>query len=255
MIKWLMDKSGWRLSVVILVIIAGCSSADKIELRTAETVFNKAMVLFDDEEYLEAKQLFDVIKLQYPASQYSDDAQYYLAECNYKREEYILSAFNFSLLRRVYPNSTYFKESLFKTGLCYYNLAPAYDRDQEYTVKAIKTMSEFYAVFPSDSLAKLTNTYIIELRNRMAQREFSIAALYRKLRSLHSSLIYYDVVIDEYDDTKFYEQAFVGKIEVLIEMKKWDKALSAIDLYYSIFKNGEFIDKVKSLEISVPKDY
>ena len=37
---------------------------------------------------------------------------------------------------------------------------------------------------------------IIELRNKLAQREFDIAEIYRKLDSPNSSLVYYESVIN-----------------------------------------------------------
>ncbi|MDP2362729.1 MAG: outer membrane protein assembly factor BamD, partial [Ignavibacteria bacterium] len=73
------------------LLAISCSSTKPKEEQTAETVFNKALEQFNKEDWLEANQNFDIIKLQYPASQYSDDAQYYLAEINYKKEEFILA--------------------------------------------------------------------------------------------------------------------------------------------------------------------
>ncbi len=244
------------LLVAISVIFIGCSSADKTELKSAESIFEKAMELFNDKEYLEAKTTFDLIRLQYPASQYADDAQYYIAECHYKREEYILSAWNYNMLRRLHPNSNFYKESLFKACLSYFNLSPQYDLDPDYTIKAIKAMSEFQAAYSSDSLSLTMDTYIQELRNRLAEREYRTAELYfRKLKSLASALIYYDLVINEYDDTKYFEPSYFGKIEVLVAMKKWEQASTTIGYFYILFPKSEYISQVKDLEKKVPKDY
>jgi outer membrane protein assembly factor BamD len=198
---------------------------------------------------------FDAVRIQYPASKYADDAQYYTAECYFKREEYILATHGYNSLRRSYPNSPYYKESMFKAGLCLYTSAPAYDRDQENTLKAIRALSEFQVVYADDSLAKVTNDYLIELRNRLAEREYFTAGLYRKLSSPNSALIYYDEVIKSYDDTKFFEDAYLGKIEVLMQMKKFEKAYNAIDMYLSVFKNGKYIDKVNQISQSIPEEF
>jgi outer membrane protein assembly factor BamD len=238
--------------IAIVIILWSCSSSEPLEKRSAEGVFNQAKALFDDEEYFDAKNKFDIITLQYPASQYADDAQFYIGECHYKREEFVLASYHFSLLRRIYPNSPYFKESMFKTALCYYMLSPAYDRDQDYTLKAVQALSEFQSVYPNDSLSVIAENYFNELRSKLAHRDYSIAEIYRKLWSPNSSLIYYDKVIDNFDDTKYYEPAFVGKIEVLVEMKKYDQAISAIELYFSIFKQGAHTENVRTLRSSIP---
>jgi outer membrane protein assembly factor BamD len=209
---------------------------------------------YNDENYLEAQQQFDLIKLQYPASQYSDDAQFYLAETNYQRKEYIYAAYNYGTLRRTYPQSQYCKRALFNTGLCFYELAPPYDRDQDYIVKTIQSFSEFQTIYGGDSLNARAGEIIDEMRERLARREYEIAQLYRNLYSPLSSVIYYDIVIDNFPDTKYYELAFVGKIECLVEMKKNEQAASVIQSYKKLFPNGINIDKVKSIENSLPNN-
>lgn len=240
--------------ILIFTLLISCASSDTTELKSAEGIFNKGMALFNDKQYLEAYNTFDLIKLQYPASQYADDAQFYMAESRFKREEYILAQFSYNLLKRLYPNSPYYKESAFKAAMSYYYLAPQYDLDPDYTTKAIKSMSEFQATYPGDSLSIVMETYIQELRDRLAQKEFEIAQLYRKLESPASALIYYDIVINEYDDTKYFELAYIGKIEVLLQMKKWEQAKTAISYFSILFNSSENLDKVKKLESTIPQD-
>lgn len=235
-----------------LFLIFGCSSSKQLEPKTPESVFNEAVVKYNDGDYIEAATLFDVIKLQYSASQYSDDAQYYLAEINYKRKEYILGAFNYNYIRTHYPYSEYVKIALFKAALCYYELSPSYERDPEYTAKAIQTFQEFQYYYPKDSLFNKASEYISILRNKLAESEFKKAELYRTIRSPRSSIIYYDVVINDFTDTKFYEPAYFGKIEALIETKKIEEAKSLIILYDRIFPNGIYKDKINIIKSSIP---
>ena len=246
-----------REILIICFLIFGilsCASTDNQELKSAEGIFNKAMALFNDEEYLEAKTTFDLIRLQYPASQYADDAQYYIAECHYRREEYIMSNYNFNMLRRYHPNSPFIKESFFKACMSNYYSAPQFDLDPKYTLDAIKSMSEFQAAYSSDSLAIVMDTYIQELRDRLAEREYETARLYKKLRSPASALIYYDVIINEYDDTKFFELAYLGKIEVLLEMKNWKQAKTTIEYFNILFKTSANLSKVKELANKIPQE-
>lgn len=233
-------------TLVIAFLLESCGSAGTQVPKTALEVFEKGVELYKDEDYIEARKLFDVIKLQYPASQYADDAQFYLAEINYQMEEYILAAFNYSRLRSIYPSSEYVKLSLHKAAISYYNLSPTFDRDQEYTHKAIDAFNLFQRLYPDDSLARGSDKYISELRNKLAEREFSTALLYTKLYSPHSALVYYDAVIDDYPDSEFFEPAFYGKIEVLIELRRLDEAEGLIDIYGKRFPGSEFEEKARS---------
>lgn len=232
----------------LLLTIIGCSTSKLPETRSPEEIFNQGMKYFKNEDYKEAKMMFDVIKLQYPASQWADDAQFYLAETNFAQKEFILASFNYNLVRRLYPSSEFVKISLFKSALCYFELSPTYDRDQEYTKKGIQSFQEFQHLYPKDSLYAESGKYISELRNKLAHREYFTAGLYLKMDNPESALIYFDTVINDYDDTEYYEMAYFGKIDILAKFGKKDEALNLIDLYKKNFKNGKYLSNLETIE-------
>ena len=234
--------------VILISILSGCKSTEVKQDQTAETLFNKGVEYFKDKDWIEADKTFQVVKLQYPASQYADDAQYYMAEVNYGRGEYILASFNYNLLRRTYPTSEFVKISLYKSGLCYNELSPNYDRDQEYTTKAIETFQDFQRLYPQDTLYKQAGQYIEELRNKLAEREYTTAELYIKLFSPRSAIVYLDVLISDYTDTKYYELAYFKKIAILIDSKKTDEAKSIINQYKKIFSKGVYLNQIITME-------
>jgi len=252
-----MKKIKFLLVIVIgfsCYLLTSCGITQVPEGANAQETYEFAMEQFEDEDYLAAQLGFDKIKLQYPASIYADDAQYYLAEINFSESKYILAAFNYSTLRRIYPQSEYAHKALFKTALSYYELSPNYDRDQEYTLKAIKTFSEFQAAYPNDSLYQQASEYIQELRNKLAFRELFTADLYRKIRSSKSSLVYYQSVIDNYKDTDHFEEAVVGKIETLDYLGRASEAKKEIKFYKSQFPNGDLLSKVQEIESNLGKN-
>jgi outer membrane protein assembly factor BamD len=234
--------------IMAFVGLIACSSSKRAVPKTVDEIYKEATDEFKDEDYLDAQKLFDVIKLQYPASEYADDAQYYLAEINFSRKEFQLAAFNYNLLRRIYQRSDYSKSCLFKTALCYYNLSPTYDRDQDYTFKAIQSFTEFQSVYPNDSLYVAATNYILELREKLAYKEYFIGQIYQKMDYFKSALVYYNYAIDDYADTKVIEPSYFGKIEVLISMKRYEEAKTIIDLYKKNFPVSENRLQVEAYE-------
>lgn len=233
--------------ILSLSLITACGSGLDTRNMTAENLFQKGKEYFADDDNLEAQKMFDLIKLQYPASQYADDAQFYLAEIDFKREKYILAAFNYNSLRRIYPSSEYNKQSLYMRAICYYKLSPPYERDQEYTLKAIESLIEFQGTYPNDSLSLEADSKIKEMREKLAHRDYSIAELYKKLDDPKASLVYYDFVINKYDDTQYFEDSYMGKVESLLKMKRVDEAQNIIMLYDKRFPNGNYNSKMKVL--------
>ncbi len=239
------------LFIVSIILVYSCSSTKDASPKTADSVFEKAIERFKKEDWEQATQLFDVIKLQYPASQYADDASFYLAEINYKKKEYILASFNYSMLRKVYPTSEYFKTAVYKTAMSLYELSPSYDRDQEYTYKAIDAFQDFQRLYPDDSLFKQVSNYIDKLREKLGLRSFNTAEIYRKMESFKSAVVYYDAVIEEFPDTKYLEPAYYQKIVCLATMRKFDDALSIIDLYKKKYPVGAYLKDIQLLEKSM----
>ncbi len=241
------------LIIFIISLIISCGSSKEINTSNVVELFTEAVRLFNEKEYLEARKYFDIIKLQHPSSQYADDAQYYTAEIEFNRKEYVLSAYNYNRLRANFPNSQYASISLFKAGLSYYELSPPYDRDKEYTYKAIDAFNLFQRLYPNDNKYADAEKYIKELRDKLAYREFYTAKLYMKMKEPYSALIYYQEVIDNFPDTDYYEPAYVGKIEVLTILKRFDEARGLIDLYKRLFTNGKLTTEVSMLETNIPK--
>ena len=103
-------------------------------------------------------------------------------------------------------------------------------------------------------MAEEAGKKIVELRNRLAEREMITAELYRKLYSNKAALVYYDVIIDEYPDTELYEAAFVGKLEVLTALKRYEDVKIALELYKKRFIHGKLADDVQSIEQQLPAD-
>lgn len=235
------------LALCACLLVSACNSVYDATGKNVEDIFKQAVKEFNDEDMLEAQRLFDIIKLQYPASGYADDAQYYIAEINFKRKEFILAAFNYNFLRRSYPQSEHAKDALYKAALCYVELSPPFDREQKYTREAIASLSDFQKEYPKDSLSTVAGNLIKDMRNKLAEREYRVAEQYRVLYSPKASLVYYDAVIDEYADTKFAELSFVGKTEVLVELKRYDEAVSLCTLYSRFFPDGTEKNRIEEL--------
>lgn len=238
---------------LLFICCVGCSTTERKTAPGVADIFKQGMTALEDEDYLEAQRLFDVIRLQFPATPYADDAQYYLGESHFRKEEFILAAFNFGMVRRSYPNSEFAKAALYKTAMCYYELSPPFDRDQDYTRKAIAGFSEFQAVFPTDSLAGAAGAKIVELRSKLAKRDFSTAENYRLMLYNRAAITYYDIVIDEFTDTEYCESAYLGKMELLVSSKKFDEARTLAETYMKRYPAGRYRNDIAALEAGAVK--
>jgi outer membrane protein assembly factor BamD len=239
---------------VFSIFFTACSTGSKFEPKSAEEAFNEGFRMFEKKKYIDAMSYFDMIKLQYPASNFADKAQFYIAEINFARKEYILASFNYSRVRTLYPGSEFAKIALYKAGYSQFLLSPDYHKDQEYTKRAIKTLQDYQFYYAEkDSLYEETSKMILQLRDVLGEKEYETAQLYRKLESPRSALIYYDAVINEYDDTKYFEAAWFGKIEALFLMRREEEGKNAVMNYQKLFPNGEYSAQINEIVNSYEK--
>ncbi len=209
--------------VVLALIWIGCSGRSPESTWTAEEYYEYAKELYDDEDYFEATNEFTVVILRYPGSSVADSAQFYLAMSHYDLEEYIISAAEFSKLMNNMSRSPLVPDATYMLGMSYYQMSPRPALDQEYTEKALRAFQLFIEDFPGHEKREEVERRLLELREKMAEKYYLNAELYRAMLWINSSVIYYDIVLERYYDTSWADDAMLGKANTLIDMEAFDE--------------------------------
>lgn len=235
------------LIILLTQILISCSGSKDLSSLSSEERFLLAKQKFDKKDYLEAISDFESIIIQYSGTGIVDDAQYYLAYSYFKREEFIKSAYEFSKLIRDYPTSEYVKDAQFMLAESYYNLSPHYSLDQRFTEKAIEEYQAFIDFFPDDPRKSIAEQKIRELNDKLAKKIFETAEQYRRMKYIKSAMIYYDLLLEKYPDSKYSSQALYTKIKLLVERSRNKEALDEAKRYLQRFPNGEYAKEVQKI--------
>lgn len=220
------------VGILLTFILVACGSSDVTQSLSADERFELGKKKFDDEDYLEAINEFEIVKLQFPGSAVADDAQYYLAECRFRREEYLLAAEEYKALRRNTPASPLVPQAMYKTAFCYYELSPPSMLDQQYALMAIDEFQAFIEYNPTHELVPDAEAKIKELNTRLAKKLFDTAELYMTMEYYRSATIYYTTVVEKYHDTPYAEPALIGKVKSLIARRKYDEAKRDVNRFF-----------------------
>lgn len=234
-----------NVSIVWIVIalfglgLIGCATEEAVVQLSAEKRFELAMKKFNDEDYLSAIDDFRIVTLQYQGSAYADDAQYLLGECYFRREQFILAAYEYDVLLRTMPTSEFAPKARYKRAMCYYNLSPTANLDQEYSRKAIDEFQAFVEYYPTDSLASSAEEKIQELNTKLAKKEYQNGLTYMDMQFYKSAIVYFDLVLEKYHDTPYAEQALYKKAEALLYRRRYDEAKTEIEKFLSKYPNSK----------------
>ncbi|NOQ97046.1 MAG: outer membrane protein assembly factor BamD [Calditrichae bacterium] len=221
------------------LIWLGCSGRNPEPGWKAEEYFRYAQELYDDEDYYGCANEFTIIILRYAGSSVADSAQFFLGMSHYQLEEFIISAAEFSKLINNMPQSPLVPDAQYMLGMSYYEMSPRAALDQEYTKKALRAFQLFIEDFPRHTRREDVEKQLLELREKLAQKEFLNAELYRKMFRLRSSLIYYDIVLERYYDTSWVDDALLGKALVYIDLEDWANAREQLLIFKDKFPDSD----------------
>lgn len=240
-----------KIALILLflsLIYAGCSSSDETTFMIPEDHLKVAMDYFNDESYDAAINEFQTILLQYPGSAVIDDAQYYLAQSRFLRKEYIIAASEFSRLIRNMTASEYVPEAQFMLAECYFELSPPVALDQRYSKKAKEEYQAFIDFFPTHPNAVEAERKIVEMNEKLANKEYNDAVIYSKLEYYEAAILYFDHVIETFHDTKFAPMASYNKIKLLIDIKRNQEALKEVNKFVERYPDNPNYFEVSTIK-------
>ncbi len=230
------------------LLLVACGSSDVTENPGASERFRLGMKEYEDEDYLEALNHFEVIRLQFPGSSVSDSARYFTGMCRFHREEYLLASYEFNRLIQGSRRSALAPDAYYMFSQCYYQMSPKVQLDQTNTQRAIDALQSFVEQYPNHPKAPTVEKQVLELVNKLADKEYETAVLYEKMENRQAALIYFSTIVDRYYNTYVADDALAGKIRMLISLKRYDEAASAVDDFLERYPESDWRDDVTDMQ-------
>jgi outer membrane protein assembly factor BamD len=245
-----------------------------VTVTPAEQRYRAATEKIAQKKYDDGIVILESLMFSTRATDLEDDVLNSLADAYFRTKQYILAADTYRRLLQQTPDSPFAKNAQFQIARSYEKLSPFYELDQEYTVKAIEEFTTYLDQYPSDesaaaasdaemykklmevnpsnasyrqkydsamallsnqSPARYSGQAIPVLRERLAHNRFSIARQYTKLKKYRAAEVFYDVIIDQYADTKWSEPAWIGKIDMEVKRENWFEARQSIESFQQQF--------------------
>ena len=137
------------LSVVILILLTGCSvfNNDKIEM-TEEERFEKAKILLSNNKFEKAKNEFQIIIQNQKGTSLSLDSYFYLGESFFGLKNYEEAIYHFNYYSMFSNQIENVEKAQFMKSKCEFELTLDYNNDQDQTFLAISSIQEFLDNFP-----------------------------------------------------------------------------------------------------------
>ena len=239
-----------------LVLLSSCGDYQKVLKSTdTEYKYKKAFEYFEQEEYAKSSTLLSELVNIYRGTSRAPEVYYYYSKSLLGQKDYISAGHYFNLLKTEYPRSEYTEEAYFQIGYCFYKESPKPRLDQSSTQKAIDALSLFLNLYPGSKWAEQSRNMITELNEKLVYKSYLSGKLYYDLEDYRAASISLNNCLKDYPNTKYREEImymlFESKYLLAInsvEEKKHDRLISALDEYYAF--NDEWPDSkyTKSVE-------
>ncbi len=190
-----------------VVAFPGCGGTLREQTRQGTADFRAAKTAFEQNNYLDAIPDFKAYIEQYPGTDLTDDALYYLGRSYIKERDYALASAQFDRLLRDFPTSSLQADALLELGRCDDLQSRPAPLDQTETKRALTRYEQFVEQYPTHARVAEAKERIRVLRDRLAEKLLRNARLYHKLRRDKAAEFYLRRVLADYPDSKWVPEA------------------------------------------------
>jgi outer membrane protein assembly factor BamD len=196
---------------VLAALLAGCASRGPAwDRMDAETLFTFGVEQLEARRWSDAEDAFRQLIARYPTHARVQEARFRLGQTYQGRREWITAATEFNRVASDYPGGPWADNARYEVCASYSRLAPRPQLDQEYTEVALEHCRSLLLYYPDSEFVPQAQELMVELENRLAEKEFRTADLYFGRRAYDSAIIYYQLVTDEYGTTVWAPRALLG---------------------------------------------
>jgi outer membrane protein assembly factor BamD len=252
-------------SLVLLIALSGCDPYKK--LAKSDAIADKdsaATAYYRHKKYDQAVFLFEELMAVYRGHPRMEEMYYYYAYSRYFMGELVTAAFYFDDYAQKYPGSKHAEEFEFMTAKCYYQISDPYYLDQKYTQKAINQFQLFLSRHPDTEHKEKSMAYLTELRERLAKKAFEQAMLYHKIGYHKAGVEAFKVMINEYPDSKFREEAQFLLVKSAVDLaassistkrlERYNEAMDFHEKFVEKFPSSKFADQAVGLRAEIERN-
>jgi outer membrane protein assembly factor BamD len=214
--------------LALFLVVAGCGGTLHEQQTGGTADFDRAKAAYDRADWIEASLGFKSYVEQYPGTDRTDDALYYLGLSYFQSKDYALASAQLDRLTRDFPQSPFAPDATFYLSRCDDVLSRPAPLDQTETLRAIDRYRQFLQLYPENAHAAEAQARLTALVDRLAEKRFRAGRLYARLEHRQAAVIYLRNVLSEYPQSRWAGDAAVLLADVLVKQGKRDEAIAAL---------------------------
>jgi len=217
-----MFKFKYTLFFVLLIFLSSCSKkveeVKNIKKQSQElemiSVYNEGFQKLEINDTFNAAQKFLEAELLFPQSEWAPKSALMAAYSYYLQNYYQEALSNLNRYLKTYPNDKDISYANYLIGICYYEMIEDEKRDIGPILKAKKQFEIITDKYPNTDFALDAKFKLDLIQDILASKEMYLAKHYLKKNKWIAAINRYQIIIEEYDETIFVEEALNRLVEI-----------------------------------------
>ena len=241
-----------NLLILLLSIFLSfsCSKKNKETLISEPTDEEKAVSIYieavealkEGDAYYAGKKFKDVESLM-PQSEWAAKASLMASYSEYSRNAYTNAVFGLERHINNYPADKNIPYAHYLIAICYYEQILDEKKDLRPLLKAKEKFEFIMQTYPNTDYAMDARFKIDLIIDQLAAKEMSIARFYMKTEKWIPALNRLKIVVDEYEETVFIEEALHRLVEIYYKLGLVEESKQAAAILGYNYKSSEWYSR------------
>ena len=246
-----MFKFKYTLFFVLLIFLSSCSKkveeVKNIKNQSQElemiSVYNEGFQKLEINDTFNAAQKFLEAELLFPQSDWAPKSALMAAYSFYLQNYYQEALSNLNRYLKTYPNDKDISYANYLIGICYYEMIEDEKRDIGPILKAKKQFEIITDKYPNTDFALDAKFKLDLIQDILASKEMYLAKHYLKKNKWIAAINRYQIILKEYDETIFVEEALHRLVEINYRLGMMEESKKYANLLGYNYKSGEWYKK------------
>ena len=246
-----MFKFKYTLFFILLIFLSSCSKkveeVKNIKKQSQElemiSVYNEGFQKLEINDTFNAAQKFLEAELLFPQSEWAPKSALMAAYSYYLQNYYQEALSNLNRYLKTYPNDKDISYANYLIGICYYEMIEDEKRDIGPILKAKKQFKIIIDKYPNTDFALDAKFKLDLIQDILASKEMYLARHYQKKNKWIAAINRYQIILKEYDETIFVEEALHRLVEINYRLGLLDESKKYASLLGYNYKSGEWYKK------------
>jgi len=216
--------------LLVLLIFNSCSFTEKqveYKERSVEEIYNSALNLMNDKNYIDAANEFEEVERQHPYSVWAVQAQIMTAYARYMRNDYDLAISAAERYIELHPSADDVDYAYYLISISYYERINDVKRDQSMTESALQAFERLIRRFPDSIYAKDSRQKLFLVKDHLAGKDMEVGRTYLRFDNYLAAIKRFKNVIDAYPKTSHVPEALARLTEVYYMLGIYAEAKAA----------------------------